>query len=132
MSATGSYRRLSRFALIGIASTLIYAACAFLLSRGQATAGLPAALTSFAAYAIAALFSYTGHKYFTFISGGSHAMELPRFLLLTASGLAVAVALPGLLTQMLGVPASVPILLTCIAVPVINYVVLGRWVFRGL
>jgi putative flippase GtrA len=59
-------------------------------------------------------------------------MELPRFLLLTASGLAVAVALPGLLTQMLGVPASVPILLTCIAVPVINYVVLGRWVFRGL
>ncbi|TIX34713.1 MAG: GtrA family protein, partial [Mesorhizobium sp.] len=52
--------------------------------------------------------------------------------LLTASGLAVAIALPGLLTQMLGVPAAVPILLTCIAVPVINYVVLGRWVFRGL
>jgi putative flippase GtrA len=131
MAAVGSFRRLSRFALIGIASTVIYAVSAFLLSSLPG-ATLPAALASFAAYAMAALFSYTGHKYFTFTSGGSHAMELPRFLLLTASGLIVAIVLPELLTQMLGIPALVPILLTCIAVPIINYVVLGRWVFRGL
>lgn len=123
---------MSRFALIGIGSTLIYAVCAFFLSRGQGAGPLPAALASVAAYAIAALFSYTGHKYFTFMSGGNHAMELPRFLLLTASGLIVAIVLPGLLTQMLGIPVSIPILLTCVAVPVVNYIVLGRWVFRDV
>ncbi|TIS60157.1 GtrA family protein [Mesorhizobium sp.] len=122
---------ISRFALIGIGSTLIYATFAFFLSRGQG-ALLPATLASVAAYAVAALFSYTGHKYFTFMSNGNHAMELPRFVLLTASGLVVAIVLPGLLTQVLGIPASIPILLTCIAVPVVNYVVLGRWVFRGV
>ena len=127
-----AYHRISRFALIGIGSTLIYAVCAFFLSRGQGAGPLPATLASVAAYAIAALFSYTGHKYFTFMSGGNHAMELPRFLLLTASGLIVAIVLPGLLTQMLGIPVSIPILLTCIAVPVVNYIVLGRWVFRDV
>ncbi|MBM2710444.1 GtrA family protein [Mesorhizobium caraganae] len=131
MQGRPSYHRMSRFALIGVGSTLIYAVCAFVLSRGQ-EAILPATLASVAAYAIAALFSYTGHKYFTFMSGGDHAMELPRFLLLTASGLIVAVVLPGLLTQMLGIPAAIPILLTCIAVPIVNYIVLGRWVFRDV
>jgi putative flippase GtrA len=130
MRIFSSSRRISRFALVGIGSTLIYALCAFFLSRGQGSAILPATSASVAAYAIAALFSYTGHKYFTFVSSGDHAMELPRFLLLTASGLAVAFVLPGLLTQMLGIPASIPILLTCVAVPVVNYVVLRRWVFR--
>ncbi len=31
---------------------------------------------------------------------------------------------------MLGLPAAVPILLACIVIPAVNYVVLGRWVFR--
>jgi putative flippase GtrA len=130
MGIFSSSHRISRFALVGIGSTLIYALCALFLSRGQGAA-LPATSASVAAYAAAALFSYAGHKYFTFVSSGTHAMELPRFLLLTASGLIVAFALPELFTQVLGIPASIPIVLTCVVVPVVNYVVLGRWVFRG-
>lgn len=123
--------RVSRFALIGGASTLIYAACASALSGVGGREVLSPVAASIAAYGIAAVFSYAGHKYFTFVSRGAHALELPRFLALTASGLAVATAAPGILTGMLGLPPAVPILFTCIAVPVVNYVVMGRWVFRA-
>ncbi|TIV44043.1 MAG: GtrA family protein, partial [Mesorhizobium sp.] len=34
------------------------------------------------------------------------------------------------LTGRLGMPAAVPVLLTCVAVPLVNYIMLGRWVFR--
>jgi putative flippase GtrA len=127
------YRRISRFAVIGVASTLVYAVCALLLSRGgNGGALLPATLASAVAYATAGLFSYAGHKYFTFTSAGAHAVELPRFLLLNATGLATAIALPVVLTDRLGMPAAVPVVLTCIAVPMVNYIVLGRWVFRNV
>ena len=121
--------RLSRFVLIGLASTVLYAVLAFVFAG---TEGLGATGASVLAFALAAVFSYAGHKYVTFVSDGAHRLELPRFLVLSASGLAVAIALPGLLTEMLGMPAAIPILLTCLIVPVVNYVVLGRWVFRDV
>ncbi|RUW34111.1 MULTISPECIES: GtrA family protein [unclassified Mesorhizobium] len=120
--------RLSRFAVIGGAATLVYALCALLLSGGGRA--LSATSASVIAYVIAGVFSYAGHKYFTFVSAGAHRFELPRFLLLNAMGLAIAAALPGLLTGRLGMPAAVPVLLTCVAVPLVNYIMLGRWVFR--
>ncbi|TIU29379.1 MAG: GtrA family protein, partial [Mesorhizobium sp.] len=101
--------------------------CALLLADW---APLSTTSASIIAYAIAGAFSYAGHKYFTFVSAGAHRFELPRFLLLNATGLAIAAALPGLLTGRLGMPAAVPVLLTCVAVPLVNYIMLGRWVFR--
>jgi putative flippase GtrA len=121
--------RVSRFALIGAMSTLIYAVCAFVLSGAADAPVLPPVAASIGAYAVAAIFSYAGHKYFTFVSRGAHALELPRFLTLTALGLLIAMAAPILLSGMLGLPPAVPILVTCAAVPVVNYVVMGRWVF---
>jgi putative flippase GtrA len=129
MVAELSNRRISRFVLIGIASTVLYAVLAFAFARME---GLGATGASVLAFTLAAVFSYAGHKYVTFVSDGAHRLELPRFLVLSASGLAVAIALPGLLTEMLGMPAAIPILLTCLIVPVVNYVVLGRWVFRNV
>jgi putative flippase GtrA len=128
MSGFGSYRRLSRFALIGIASTLIYAVCAFLLSALPRPV-LPAALASVAAYAIAAIFSYVGHKYVTFMSSGMHAFELPRFFLLTALGIGFSLLLPLILVDGFGARPVLPILITCVIVPAFNYFVLDRWVF---
>ena len=100
-----------------------------LLSQGQETAILPAALGSFTAYAVAALFSYTGHKYFTFVSGGEHLFEAPRFLVLTSLGLGFSWLLPVVLVDWFNIRPLVPILVTCIAVPMVNYLVLNRWVF---
>lgn len=118
--------RLSRFAAIGILSTVLYAALALAFNG----LGVEATGASVLAFVFAAIFSYSGHKYVTYVSGGRHAFELPRFLVLSAAGLAVVSMLPALLTGVLGLPAVVPILLACIVVPTVNYVVLGRWVFR--
>ncbi|RJT42364.1 GtrA family protein [Mesorhizobium waimense] len=128
MVSTGSYRRLSRFALIGIASTLVYAVCAFLLSSLPGFA-LPATRASVAAYVIAAIFSYAGHKYVTFVSPGSHAFEAPRFFLLTALGLGFSWLLPLILVDGLGAKPVLSIAIICAAVPAFNYFVLDRWVF---
>jgi putative flippase GtrA len=119
--------RLPRFATIGLASTLLYAALAF----GFSHMGFAATEASVLAFLLAAIFSYAGHKYVTFVSGGSHAFELPRFLALSVTGLVVVSVLPAFLTGMLGLPAAVPFLLACVVIPVVNYIVLGRWVFAS-
>lgn len=108
-------------------ATGLYAAVALCLSF----CGLRVTLASFAAYLTAALFSYAGHKYFTFVSEGAHLFEAPRFILLTLVGLAVSLLLPALLSGLLGLPAQVPIVATCILIPLVNYVVLRHWVFAG-
>jgi putative flippase GtrA len=119
---------LMRFGLIGIAATALYAALAIVFMNWE-WVGLTIVQASLAAYAAAALFSYLAHKFVTFMSRGRHRTEAPRFLLLTATGLAVAYAAPALLTGMLGLPGIVPVLVTCILIPALNLLLLDRWVF---
>lgn len=124
-------RQLVLFWIVGLGATVLYAVLAALFSIGE-TALLRPGTGSVLAYAIAAAFSYTGHKYFTFVSDGAHRFEAPRFVALTLLGLAISFALPAVLSGILGVPAAIPIVLTCLLVPLVNYLVLSRWVFvRG-
>jgi putative flippase GtrA len=120
--------KLLRFGLVGIAATALYAALAVLLMERR-WIGLPAVYASLAAYAAAALFSYLAHKSVTFMSRGLHRTEAPRFVLLTAAGLAVAYAAPALLTGVLGLPGIAPVLVTCVLIPALNLLALDRWVF---
>jgi putative flippase GtrA len=117
---------LLRFVLVGIAATALYAILATLFMTRVGLSAVPASL---AAYAAAALFSYLAHKSGTFMSRGRHRAEAPRFVLLTAVGLAVAFAAPALLTGVLGLPGIVPVLVTCILIPALNLLALDRWVF---
>jgi putative flippase GtrA len=118
---------LSRFISVGLLTTALYATLALSASH----LGLTATAASLTAFFITALFSYAGHKYVTFMSGGQHSFELPRFLATSAVGLVVVSFLPAFLSGMLGLPAAVPILAACVVVPAVNYVVFSRWVFRG-
>lgn len=117
-----------RFALVGVGATLLYAVLAALLSSGD-PATLHSSAASVAAYAMASVFSYAGHRVFTFVSGGAHRVEAPRFVVLTLSGLAVSFALPAIVTGAFDGPVAVSIALTCLLVPVINYFALRLWVF---
>ncbi|AZO24267.1 MULTISPECIES: GtrA family protein [unclassified Mesorhizobium] len=119
---------LARFGSVGVVATILYAALAAVFA-GSERIGLGPVEASLAAYAGAALFSYLAHKFFTFMSDGSHRSQAPRFALLTAIGLAVAYAAPWLLTVKLGLPLFVPVLLTCLVIPALNFLVLDRWVF---
>ncbi|RWB26161.1 MAG: GtrA family protein [Mesorhizobium sp.] len=123
-------RRLLKFASVGLAATVLYAFCASLFTSAGSTY-LPPATASVAAYSVAAIFSYLGHKFFTFMSAGSHQFEAPRFAVLTGFGLAIAYLLPLLLVGQFGLPVAIPILLTCVLIPVVNFVVLERWIFSG-
>ncbi|MBN9553158.1 MAG: GtrA family protein [Alphaproteobacteria bacterium] len=120
--------RLFRFAAVGVTSTLCYAITALFLTAKLHYATIEA---SVAAYAIAALLSYFGHRVITFRSTGDHAREAPRFGALMLCGYALALAIPLFFAQLLGWPPSASILITCIAIPLVNYMLMARVVFRG-
>lgn len=128
LQKSGDGGRVLRFAAVGLASTLLYAAGATALTHGPDPL-LGAAAGSFLAYSCCAVFSYLGHKLFTFGSGGAHGAEAPRFLLLTGFGLAFSFAVPALLSGCLGFAPVVSVLVTTVAVPLLNYLVLSSWVF---
>jgi putative flippase GtrA len=121
---------LARFGLVGLAATILYAVLAIAFVKWERI-GFTPVQASLGAYAAAALFSYLAHKSVTFMSGGPHRSEAPRFLLLTATGFTVAYAMPALLTVKLGLPPIIPVLATCLLIPAVNLVVLDRWVFAN-
>ncbi|RRH97193.1 GtrA family protein [Mesorhizobium tamadayense] len=126
--AVAGAKLLARFASVGLVATILYAVLTAVFA-GSDWLGLAPVEASLAAYAAAALFSYLAHRSFTFMSAGSHRSQGPRFLLLTIAGLAVAYAAPSLLTVTLGLPLAVPILVTSLAIPALNLLMLDRWVF---
>ncbi|MDR3509830.1 MAG: GtrA family protein [Caulobacteraceae bacterium] len=119
---------LLRFGLVGLVSTLLYAALAWGATTEMRIAAAPASVL---AYALAGVFSYLAQKRFTFRSNGAHKREAPRFLCASAAGASIAALAPLVLTDRLGLPPIVAIAFTCGFVPVMNYLVLERLVFRG-
>lgn len=123
-----TFDRLVRFLMVGGVSTSIYAAGTVLLTRvghGRLTPGEASVL----AYLVGAAFSYTAHKLFTFRSDGAHAVAAPRFATSTACGLTLSYGLAEVLSHWLGLPIEVPVAIATILVPVMNYLLLSRWVF---
>lgn len=127
-TARAGLKLLARFGLVGIAATILYAVLAVALVESK-WIGFSPVQASLAAYAAAAVFSYFAHKSITFMSNGSHRSEAARFVLLTATGFAVAYAAPALLTAKLGLPPIIAILATCLLIPAVNLLMLDRWVF---
>ncbi|CAH2400024.1 GtrA family protein [Mesorhizobium escarrei] len=127
-TAGAGLKLLARFGLVGIAATSLYAVLAIALVKSK-WIGFTPVQASLAAYAAAAVFSYLAHKSVTFMSNGSHRSEAGRFVLLTATGFAVAYAAPALLTAKLGLPPIIAILVTCLIIPAVNLLILDRWVF---
>jgi putative flippase GtrA len=121
---------IARFGAVGIVATAIYAILATVLTKWD-WIGLKPVTASLAAYAAAAIFSYLAHKSVTFLSSGAHRLEGPRFLALTATGIAIAYAAPVVLTDIFDLEPVFAILATCVLVPALNFVVMDRWVFAG-
>lgn len=119
-------RRLASFSLVGAAATLGYALLAL---AGTALFNAPAALVSGFAYALASILSYCGHRGLTFRSNRAHGVAIPRFMQVTLLGHLVSIALPALLSDGLGLPSILPVALTCVAVPLLNFIILPRYVF---
>lgn len=119
------FGKLGRFASVGVAATLTYAALGLLFARGFGWTPLGA---SVAAYAGASVFSYLAHRRLTFRSERAHAVALPRFAVSNATGLAIAAGLP-LIGDRLGLPVEAGLAATCVAIPLVSYLLLDRLVF---
>jgi putative flippase GtrA len=119
---------ISRFAAVGIAATLVYAALALALASALGGVVSQPSL-SLLAYILAACFSYCAHRAFTFASLGSHRFEVPRFASVTAMGAGISFLVPVLLGRWTDLPIAVPVAAVCVIVPLLNFVALDRWVF---
>jgi putative flippase GtrA len=118
--------RLVRFTFVGLGAMAAYAVVVTLL----ALAGVrPQWLASGLAYAIAAIWSYVGHRRFSFRSDAPHAVAGPRFIIVTLTGQALAIAIPALVTDIGGRPAHVATLAVCIVCPAVSFILNGSFVF---
>ncbi|MBZ9991769.1 GtrA family protein [Mesorhizobium sp. BH1-1-5] len=122
--------RILRFAAIGGISTLIYAVVTLALSDRHGF-GMPATTASIAGYGAGAVFSYCGHRFVTFMSDGAVGFEIVRFACATAIGFLLSVGLAVALADIAGLPALVPVAMACALVPVLNFVILRKFVFTA-
>ncbi len=120
--------RLLRFGLVGIVATVLYAVFAWLFT---VPAGLPAVVASILAYCLGALFSYSAHRRITFRSDRPVMQEVPRFAGVSLIGWIVAILSPLILTNGWGLPPVVAIVFASVAVPVLSFIGLERFVFRS-
>lgn len=117
--------RTARFGGVGLAATGLYAVAALGLER----VGLQPVAASVFAYALAAAFSFTAHRSFTFRSGGAVGPQIAKFALTSAAGLATATLAPLVLVEGFGLPAWTGVAATCVLVPAFSYLALAAFVF---
>ena len=117
--------RSARFALVGVAATVMHGGTLGLLS-GPAQVP-PLAANTLALFA-SAMLSYLGHRSFTFRSTTMHAKSLMKFLAqLAGSWLVTSAIAVALIPVIGGWPVSAVIV---VLVPCLNYLVYARWTFR--
>jgi len=121
-----SLLRLGTFASVGAAATIGYA----IIAESLAFLGLRPAAASVIAYGICGLWSYLGHKRFTFASAAPHSVAAPRFVVAAAGGLLIAAGSPLLFTQFFGPSPYFAVLATCVVAPIVSFVASQSFVFR--
>ncbi len=120
--------RLVRFGVVGVGATFVYAIVAYILAGVFPRS---AALASLIAFSISGVVSYYGHRLFTFKSGGSHARSAPRFVGVNLLAYGFSAAIPWILSDWLGYRPTISIAIVCIVIPVMNYLLLNLFVFKG-
>jgi putative flippase GtrA len=120
--------RLGSFALIGGFATLLYAVLAYVFTvvwQWQPS------LSSAIAYGLCGLVSYFGNRLLTFRSEAPMAREASKFVVSTAFGFGLATLIPWLSTGVLKFDPRIGIAAVCIVIPLVNYTILSRFVFRN-
>jgi putative flippase GtrA len=118
--------RLLRFTAVGLTAMAAYA----VIVTALAAFGVgPQWLASGCAYAIAAVWSYAGHRRFSFRSDAPHAVAGPRFVIVTLAGQALAIAIPAVITDLAGHPGHVATVLVCLICPAVSFLLNSSFVF---
>ena len=111
--------------MVGIIATVLHGACLGVLSG---PAHLSPLVANTAALFSAALFSYVGHRSFTFRSTTNHSKSIGKFSAQLLGSWLITSLIAVTLIPMLGSwPVSA---LIVVLVPCLNYLVYARWTFR--
>lgn len=122
---SAAHFRMARFGAVGALAAAVYTITTFAseLFSGSII------LSSLLGYLIAAAVSFTGQRVITFQSKGRIRRELPLFLIHSALGLPLSIAVPEVLSVQMGL--SPPISITAVALTTagINYFVMKKLIF---
>jgi putative flippase GtrA len=118
-------RRISWFGVIGVASSVLYAAGA---SAGVDLFGWSRTMANSFGFLLSTPCSYLGHHYLTFRADGDHQAYVPRFLVQACATYFLASVITWLNAQ-LGFNHLVGILSVVALIPPLNYIVLVLCVF---
>lgn len=119
-------RRVSTFACIGVINTGLYVMISWSLQTSGVMSAVFAGLTG---YGAGALFSYFANRRLTFSSRAPHAPAMMKFAVVSMAGVSIGAGLPFLMTDLAGLRIEVPLLLAAAISPVMNYILLSRFVF---
>lgn len=115
-----------RYLVAGGLAALVYMG---VTAAAHAWLGMSLGLAGVIGYACSMPCAYLLHRRLSFGSSQLIKRELPKFVLQSI----VSALLSGLLPSALGsagCPLAVALLLTSVAIPIFNYVMLSSWVFR--
>ena len=119
-------RKLSRFATVGAANALVYAVATRLYAE---VLPVGAAVASGLGYATAVPLAFFGHRRLTFEASGALSPQMLRFVTTQLLGFGLAVVVAWVTTDLLGWPIWTGVGATILAVPVLSYLVMDKWVF---
>lgn len=125
MSLVSTFGQAAKFGVIGGGATFIYFCLAIAFDL---MFGLGPIVASTMAYASAAVFSYVGHKHFTFNAREKQHWEKFRFLVASLIGFFLAMFIPWALGGFVPVISYVAVM---ILVPSVSFFMLRVFVFKG-
>jgi|LGOV01.1.fsa_nt_gb putative flippase GtrA len=125
MSLGSTFGQAAKFGVVGGGATFIYFCLAIVFDL---MFGLGPIVASTMAYASAAVFSYVGHKYFTFNARENQHGEKFRFLVSSLTCFFLAMFIPWALGGFLPVFSYIAV---TILVPFLSFFMLRLFVFNG-
>ena len=120
------FRRLVRFASVGLLSTLVYSV---LYAAIKESFNLSILVTTIVAFGSAMVVSFLGHKYFTFRTKGNLSGQVIRYLIVYVCGLIVAYYVMEICTNVYKLHYILGILAVDIVVPAVTFVLMLIFVF---
>ena len=121
-------RKVARFAVIGVAATATHVTIGLLLAEGL---GMAPFWANFIAFSAAVFVSYFGNLIWTFDMAAARLGRLPRFAVVSLSGLAANQAIVFATVNMAGWNYRVALAIVLLIVPALTYLANRQWVFRA-
>ena len=120
--------KIARFAIVGGLSTVAYGACTWLAVEGLS---MPPLLATIVGYLVVIPVNFGLQRSFTFRSTGMLRAQVPRFLLVHACNMAASFAAMWCVVEWIGADYRWGIAATMTLVPILVFIALDAWVFRG-